>query len=409
MNDFDSPNPEIPKIMYIDLNSAFATIEQQSRPLLRSRPVAILNRRTENTSLIAVSYEAKKMGIKVGMSYKEAKRLVPRLACIESDPEKYIYVYKKLKRILSDYSPNVVMKSIDEGLIDFHGVVNPRPLTEIGAEIKNRLKTEIGCAMTCNIGIAPNRFLAKLATELHKPDGMDEINADNLREVFGQVKLTDFCGIASRLERRLNSIGIYTPLEFLDADEVTLRRIVFKSIDGSKWYKRLRGYGVDDISSSSKTVGRQYVLENRNLSRRQIEIRLHNLCESVGARLRLQNKVARGVYVYVKTAHRKYWHKSLVCQVPFFSDKTINFIAQQLFKSAPSNVIEIGVHCYLLEGSGKDQLSLFCDKMASEKSLVWTIDGINRRFGERIIHSADTLEADAVIKQKISFGSTRYL
>lgn len=406
---FDSPNPEIPKIMHIDLNSAFATIEQQSRPLLRGKPVVILNRRVENTSIVAASYEAKRLGIKVGMKYREAKLLVPKVVGLESDPEKYRFVYQNLMRILNDYSPKVVMKSIDEGLIDFHDIINPRPLSEIGLEIKRRLKSEIGCAITCNIGIAPNRFLAKLAAELHKPDGMDEINAENLREVFTKVKLTDFCGIAGRLEKRLNSVGIFTPLEFLGADEVTLQKIVFKSIEGEKWYKRIRGWEVDDFKSDTKTVGRQYVLENRDLSQQQIAARLHNLCESVGWRLRSQNKSARGIYVYAKTINHEYWHKCCVSQLPYFSDKTINCMAQELFRQAPNNIKEIGVHCYLLEPSEKDQLSLFYDELAREKRLVWAVDEINQRFGERVIHSADTINTDRIVKQKIPFGSTRYL
>ena len=108
--------------MHVDLNSAFATIEQQARPKLRGQPVAIINRRTEYTAIVTASYEAKARGVKVGMKFIEAARLAPGLVGIESDPEKYRYVYKKLTKILESYSPNVVMKSIDEGLIDFTGV-----------------------------------------------------------------------------------------------------------------------------------------------------------------------------------------------------------------------------------------------------------------------------------------------
>src|SRR5680860_1269252 len=112
-------------IMHVDLNSAFATIEQQSRPLIRGKPIAVINRRTENTSVVTASYEAKLKGVKVGMRFVEAARLAPGLIAVESDPVKYRFVYRKLMAILSSYSPNVVMKSIDEGIIDFHGI----PLT----------------------------------------------------------------------------------------------------------------------------------------------------------------------------------------------------------------------------------------------------------------------------------------
>ena len=124
-------NPARPLIMHIDLNSCFATVEQQSRPLLRYRPVAVMNRRTEHTAVVTASYEAKQKGVKVGMRYKEARKLVPDLVALESDPAKYRYVYHRLLDIMSDYSAHVTMKSIDEGVIDFTQTTNSvryRPL-----------------------------------------------------------------------------------------------------------------------------------------------------------------------------------------------------------------------------------------------------------------------------------------
>lgn len=405
----DNYNPEKSLVMHVDLNSAFATIEQQSRPLLRGRPVAIVNRLTEHTSIITASYEAKKLGVKVGMRYTEAIKLVPKLVALESDPAKYRFVYQKLMTILNDYSPHVVMKSIDEGVMDFHHLPNPSSLIEIGHDIKRRLHEEIGTWMRCNVGIGPNRFLAKTAAGLHKPDGLDIIDATNLRATMQTLKLTDLTGIAGAMERRLNAVGIYTPVEFLDASQVVLEKIVFKSICGGQWYQRLRGFEVDDYESDTKTIGRQYVLENRKLKHAEIIARLHNLCESIGARLRMQKKLARGIYVYVKTDEHKYWHASKLCQLPFYSDGTINLLAQQLFSKAPSGIREIGLHCYELSNNDNPQISLFNDQLVRDQQLVSAIDNINQRFGERTVHSADTLNTDGIVKVKIPFGSTRYL
>ncbi len=402
-------NIEKSLIMHVDLNSAFATIEQQSRPMLRGRSVAVINRRTENTSIVTASYEAKGAGVKVGMKFTEASRLAPGLVAVESDPAKYRYVYRKLMSILNSYSPNVVMKSIDEGIIDFHGVPINCSLIDIGYEIKKRLRDEVGCAMRCNVGIGPNRFLAKTAAGLHKPDGLDIIDASNLRSVYRTLKLTDLTGIASHMERRLNAVNIFTPIQFLDTGAVALQKVVFKSIVGHQWYERLRGYEVDNRTSDTKTVGRQYVLENRDLTLFEIAARLHHLCESVGHRLRAQNKIARGVYVHVRTIDRKYWHNCRMCQMPFYSDNTINTIAQQLFLDAPGRIQEIGIRCYELSNDDNPQVSLFNDVMAREQYLVSAIDGINRRFGDRTVHSADTLKTSEFMKQKTSFGSTRYL
>lgn len=405
-------NPERPLVMHIDLNSCFATVEQQARPMLRGRPVAIVNRRTENTSIITASYEAKAYGVKVGMKLRDAMILVPDIVALESDPPKYRFVYHQLLRIMRDYSAHVTMKSIDEGVIDFHDTtpaIRNRPLEDIGYEIKQRLKDEIGVAMRCNVGISTNRFLAKQAAGLHKPDGLDIITAENLRETLGELKLMDLTGIAGRNAKRLNTVGIITPLQFLDSDVVTLKHIVFKSVVGEWWYKRLRGFEVDDRDFDVKRVGRQYVLEGFDLSYEQIVQRLHHLCESVGSRLRGQNKLARGVYVYAKTHDHEYWHGSHLAMVPFSSDQTIFTLARALFEKAPGNIREIGVHCYELEPNVSQQISLFYDQLAREESVTRAVDDINKRFGDRTIHSADTLGTGFYVKQKIPFGSTRYL
>jgi DNA polymerase IV len=133
------------------------------------------------------------------------------------------------------------------------------------------------------------------------------------------------------------------------------------------------------------------------------------LCESVGMRLRSQNKVARGVRIYVRTAGRQYWHACQMSQVPFCSDKTINLIAQQLFVNAPSFVREIGVTCYSLSENGNLQISLFNDEIVREQQLTSAIDNINQRWGERTIHAASTLNSGQFIKTKVPFGSTRFL
>jgi DNA polymerase-4 len=405
-------NDERPLIMHIDLNSAFATAEQQARPMLRGRPVAIVNRRTDSTAIVTASYEAKAMGVKVGMKLRDAKILCPEIIGLESDPAKYRYIYHRLLDIMNDYSAHVTMKSIDEGIIDFHdspAAIAGRDLEEIGREIKRRLKEEIGVWMRCNVGIATNRFLAKTAAGLHKPDGLDVITPANIRQVLATLKLTDLTGIAHHNERRLNSVGIMTPLDFLDTDAVTLQKVVFKSVVGQWWYKRLRGWEVDDVSTDVKRVGRQYVLESFTLSYEQILQRLHHLCESVGSRLRKQGKAARGIYVYAKTRERGYWHASTMATLPFSSDQTIFQLARELFKNAPNDMKEIGIHCYELENDGDVQISLFRDQVVRERHVTTAIDQINQRFGDRTLHSADTLGTGIYVKQKIPFGSTRYL
>lgn len=411
-------NVEIPLIMHIDLNSCFATVEQQARVRLRGRPVAVVNRRTENTMIVTASYEAKAMGVKLGMKLHDAQKLCPGLIGVESDPPKYRYVYRKLLDIMNDYSARVTMKSIDEGVIDFaHSplIAQGLSLRKVGMEIKQRLRDEIGCAMRCNVGIGTNRFLAKTAASLHKPDGLDVITHENLRAVYATLKLTDLNGIAYRNEQRLNAVGIYTPLEFLDASPEVLHSMVFHSINGEQWHQRLRGWEVDDVVITTKRVGRQYVLDNFNLTFDEILQRLHHLCESVGWRMRKQGLSARGIYVGTRTfgmtgdKRRNYWHATRVTQTPFFSNETIYSLAKSLFMNAPPAIRDINVHVYLLQHEEPSQTSLFADQLAREWAVTDAVDELNDRYGEHTVHSADTIPTGRLVKTKVPFGSTRYL
>ena len=411
-------NSAKPLIMHVDLNSCFATVEQQARVRLRGRPVAVVNRRTDQTMIVTCSYEAKAMGVKLGMKLREARLLCPGLIGVESDPAKYRYVYHKLLDIMNDYSAHVTMKSIDEGVIDFTQA--PRTIVEqglesIGNEIKQRLRDEIGCAMRCNVGIATNRFLAKTAAGLHKPDGLDIITHENLRDIYATLKLTDLTGIAERNEHRLNAVGIMTPLQFLDTSADILHSMVFGGINGEQWHQRLRGWEVDDVTTETKRVGRQYVLDGFNLSFDEILQRLHHLCESVGGRMRYQGLSARGIYVGTRTfgmtgdKRRNYWHASYVAQTPFFSNETIYALARRLFVDAPPNIRDINIHCYLLQREEPSQISLFADQIVRERAVTNAVDEINERYGEHTLHAADTLPTSNLVKTKIPFGSTRYL
>lgn len=403
-------NTARPLIMHIDLNSCFATVEQQARPLLRGKPVAVVNRRTDQTMIVTASYEAKARGVKLGMRLREAKKLCPGLIGVESDPPKYRYVYHKMMKIMNDYSPHVTMKSIDEGVIDFSQAteaMKSRDLVEVGYEIKQRLREEIGCWMRCNVGIGTNRFLAKMAAGLHKPDGLDVLTSHNIYEIFAGLTLQDLTGIAAANEQRLNAVGIDTPLGMLGASADSLH-IAFKSVLGEQWHQRLRGWEVDDNPHDIKSCGRQYVLERSDLSQQEKVARLHALVEGVGAKLRYNHKTARGVRIYARLYSGGMWQAHAMTPLPFYSDAAIWSVTQRLFIGAPSGISMIAIVCYQLADDIDSQLSLFGDALARERHVTWAIDEINGRYGERTIHSGNTLEA-AVVKTKIPFGSTRYM
>lgn len=406
-------NKEPAEIMHIDLNSAFATLEQQAHVSLRGLPVGVTNRKVTNYScIIACSYEAKAMGVKVGMRLGDAKLICPNMIMLESDPPKYHHAYKKLVSIMEDYSPNIQMKSIDEGIIDFHGTtntVNKRPLTDIGYEIKDRVRREIGDAVRINVGIGPNRFLAKQAAGLHKPDGLDVIDHKNLVSVFSSLKLTDLTGIASHFEARLNSAGIFTPMQFLQAKPELLRRSVFHSVIGLDWHQRLRGFEVDGNPTKLGHIGRQFVMDKPSNDDDVLLSRFHYLCETTGKKLRFNNVDARGIWVWLHFQTGDGWYQRKMFKQTFYTDHDIYQRALYLFNQRPKHMVvqSLGVTCYELTPSNRSQISLM-DSVNKEEWLTVAVDEINERYGTFMIHSAQTLEGKRVVKQKIPFGTTKY-
>lgn len=405
-------NREEPQIMFIDLNSAFATTEQQARPSLRGRPLGVTNRLSKHCCVIAASYEAKAHGIKVGMRLDEALLLVPDLIMLETDPPKYHAVYQQLIGIMKDYSPNVRMKSIDEGIIDFHGTlgtVHKQSLIDIGYEIKQRLRDRVGSWMKINVGIAPNRFLAKTAAGLHKPDGLDVIDHTNLKEVFSKLKLTDLNGIASHYQARLNAAGIFTPLQFLNADSDYLRRFVFHSVIGEDWYKRLRGHEVDDFSTKLGMVGRQWVVGKPSNNDDYLLPCFQYLCETTGKKLRYRNMDARGVLVWLRFQNGGGWMQRKMFKSTFYTDADIYTKALYLFNQRPRHMVvqTMGITCYQLTPSARSQLSLI-EQVNKEDWLTTAVDEINERYGSFKIYHANALMGTKLVKQKIPFGGTQY-
>ena len=222
-------NPSEPRLMHIDLNSCFAIIEQQANPLYRHKPVAIAAYDSPGGIVIASSYEAKALGIKLGVNVREAKLICPEVIVLTPDPPKYREAHKRFKKVLLQFTNEVRPKSIDEFEIDFSGsqaIRNGRKLEDIGMDIKQLIKDKIGSYVTVNVGIGTNRFFAKTAAGLNKPDGLDVMRADNAHDIYESLKLIDLTGINVRFEARLNAMGVHTPLQFLDAQSDFLKKQV---------------------------------------------------------------------------------------------------------------------------------------------------------------------------------------
>ncbi len=403
-----------PRIMHVDLNSCFAIIEQQANPLIRHKPVAIAAYDTPRGAVIASSYEAKALGIKLGVNVREARLLCRDVIVLTPDPDKYFDAHKRFKQVLLNYTDTVTPKSVDEFVIDFSGslaVQRGKRLEEVGYEIKAAVKAALGEYVTVNIGIGPNRFLAKVAAGLHKPDGLDVITGETIREVYEQLDLIDLPGINTRFKARLNIAGIYTPLRFLDAPLLLLKKQVFKSINGYYWYLRLRGHEIDGVDFGRKSYGQQYALGDKTADRAKLSRLLMKLCEKTGRRLRGNGYIAEGIYLWLSFEDRTYWAKGKDTKSDIYATQDIHLHAQRLLNQAliPARVTNIGVTVYKLKPSSPEQLGLFDGTRLDTKSLARAADLVNDKYGEFTVVPATMANMQDVILKRVAFGSVRDL
>jgi len=400
-------NHNPPHLMHVDLNSCFATVEQQAYPHLREKPVVIAAYKTDRGCILSPSIEAKKLGIKTGMRVFEAKQICPSVIIRDTDPELVRDVNSKFMKIFQDYSPKIIPKSIDEAIIDFSPIFTKTTnLIIIGKEIKNRIRKEIGEWISCNVGIATNRFLAKLAASIHKPDGLDLIDYKNLKQVYSSIKLTDLNGINTRFELRLNVNGINSPLDFFQAEENFLRKIVFKSIIGHYWYLRLRGFEVDNFESARKSFGQDYALAKKTKDLEELKKIIMKLCEKMGRRLRQSNQFASGIHLGILYHDYSFWHKSKKINKSIFSTKNLFEEIIKLFYLQPQikTVSKISVSCFSLNQNNNLQLALIDLGEEKNNKISSALDKINNRFGEFTMVPATMMNMKDTVIDRIAFG-----
>jgi DNA polymerase-4 len=246
--------------LYVDFNSYFASVEQQLRPELRGKPIAVVAVETDSTCAIAASYEAKALGVKTGTPIYEAKRLCPGLICVLARHERYVEFYHRLIEEIERHIPVTAVCSIDEvacRLMD--NEISVERSTEIATSIKHGIAKNVGPYMRCSIGIAPNRYLAKVGTELQKPDGLVVLRAEDLPQKLFSLKLRDLPGVGANIERRIQTAGI-TNLPSLFALNPHQMREIWGSVWGEKLWYLLRGIELPEETTARRSVGHSHVM-----------------------------------------------------------------------------------------------------------------------------------------------------
>lgn len=404
-------NPKTSTILHLDLNSCFATIEQQANPHLRGKPIVVAAYASPGGCILAASIEAKKLGIKTGLRVKEGKLLCPNLIVLPSDPWKYRHVHLKLRQLLSTYIDKVIPKSIDEFVLDMEKspVALRLGIMETAKEIKRRIKEEIGEWLVVSIGLAPNRFLAKTASNLDKPDGLREINKDNYTEIYQNLKLTDLCGIKTANAVRLNNMNIYSVWDFYQASQARLKG-AFQSVCAYYWYLRLRGWEVDEIDFTRKSFGNSYALPKPIITPEEISPVLQRLVEKTGERMRAGGFKAMGIHLALLYRDYSFWHRGLKLQNPLFDSREIYKALYKLLLSCPYRkpLRQIAESVFNLEPAHKLQLELFSDTLKKE-SLTKAVDRVNDKWGDFVITPARMLGAKKQVLDRISFGGVKEL
>lgn len=293
--------------LFLDLNSYFASVEQQENPALRGQPVAVVPMDTDATCAIAASYEAKAYGIKTGTKIYEAKRLCPTLKCVQARHDIYVKYHHRILEEVIKYIPINKVWSVDE--LSSHLPPRLRNEDAITAQVKllkQGLRRNVGEAIRCSVGVAPNSFLAKVATDMEKPDGFVILHPDKLPGPLLNLKLTDLPGINVNMKRRLNNAGIFTMEAFWNLSPKHARKI-WGSVGGERFWYNLHGFQVPDTQTKTSVIGHSRVLdpELRILSKARLVAR--RLTVKAAGRLRRKEFYATCFDLSVRTTDKKRW------------------------------------------------------------------------------------------------------
>jgi Nucleotidyltransferase/DNA polymerase involved in DNA repair len=407
-------------IMYIDMNSYFASCEQQLQPHLRGKPIGVCPYEGTNAVVIAASREAKAMGIKTGMHASECKALCPDFIMVPTRPFYYRRIHVEIMNILRSYcdAKHVIPKSIDEAIVDLtHYTYVYKDVMALAQQIKEDIRTKIGTYITCSIGIAANVFYAKLATEIQKPDGLIHITPENVDGYLSHLKLTDIPGIGERSAQRLNRAGVYTTIALRNASESLLRK-VFGGVVGNYWYYRLHFKEVDLYTSDYKHMSamRSLSLKNRS-SYEALRSMLISLCTWLEQRMVKQNVFCRELSFYAHYYNAPEWKVHIKLLQPLQDAmEMLQYIEHRIseyekyggLRVLRNDMMDMGVVVGNFIASDEVQYGLFDNKMQADRlrKVMYTIKD---QYGKNMVRKASETIESGQMKDAIGFGSVKDL
>ncbi len=397
-------NTHILKWLFLDLNSYFASVEQQDRPALRGRPIAVVPMMTDSTCAIAASYEAKALGIKTGTMIYEAKKLCPELICVEARHDVYVDYHHRIFHELQNHIPITMVCSIDEVACQLLGKERvPENVMKLAHQIKKGIWDHVGPAINCSIGVASNRFLAKTASNMQKPDGLVLLQEQDLPQALFALKLTDLTGINVNMMRRLTSGGVTTVEQFYHLAPKQARAI-WGNVGGERFWYQLHGHDIEESKTQKRVVGHSRVLEPALRAPDQAYTIIRQLTIKAASRLRRYELYAGQLELKVRDVDGGKWAQSARLEP---SQANGDFLAklkdlwhQMLTQTNGVYLKQVAVTLHDLQAGEHITLDLFSSKETQQskkqdKALSDAMDHINQRYG------SSTLQLGTLNKEKV--------
>lgn len=409
------------RVLFIDMNSFFASCEQQTNYWLRGRPIAVCVYTGKYGCVIAPSIEAKKRGIKLGLRLNEAMKICPDLVPLETNPDKYRTYHLRIMNILKRYSDDVIPRSIDEAVVDLSSYKNIYPdVVEVAKKIKKDIFEEVGDYLKCSIGIAPNAFLAKLASDIEKPDGLTVINPENIDAVLKKLELTDFPGISTGMKNRLNKAGIYTPLDLRYSTPEKLKAAC-KSIIGLHWYYRLHFQEVDMRSTEEykNMSAMRHVSKEQRKNIQSLRDVFSMLCLTLEKRLMSKQLFCKHVSFFTRYEDGTSYDDRFSTNQPLQDGMELFHILeerQKIFQVKNNltepiinqNCVSIGVVVgNFIDETEAIQFDIFDNSNIKNNKLRKTVYNIKNKYGNKIIKRTSEINDEDTAEDVIGFGNIK--
>jgi DNA polymerase-4 len=392
------------RALIVDFNSFFASVEQQMRPELRGRPVAVAPVQAETTCAIAASYEAKAFGVKTGTMIAEARRMCPGLVVVTARPPLYVKMHEELKEAIDACMHIESVGSIDEMECDLTGGWRQKEKAiELALKIKRTIAERVGEHLRCSIGIAPNQLLAKLASDLQKPDGLVVIEEHELPQRLHGLKLQDISGISHAMEARLRAHGIATVEQMCAASKEEMRA-AWESVTGEWMWRALRGENVRWLHGENRTMGHSHVLAPKQRNDTDARAVLHRLLQKAAMRLRKIGYFATGLGLSIKYLNGQRWREAVSFQE---TQDTLEFthVLNALWERRPQHggpPLLVGVTLHGLMPEQSVTPSLFADE--KRRKLNALVDTLNAGFGRNTVYFGGAHAALDSAPMRIAFN-----